>query len=75
MQRDTARELALVFGEQQAAIRRCVVSGQSCKFLIETLETEAEAERVGVLKEKFPDLRDLRGGFNLGERKTGRCVA
>ena len=53
VERNAARELIFVFGEQQAAFRGSVVAGEVGKFLVEVLKAEAETERLRILKEQF----------------------
>ena len=43
------------------------------ELLLEILEAEIDAERLCVLQEKFPSLRDLRGRLCLNQAKTGNC--
>ena len=50
MQGDAACESAVVFRERQPTGRRGVVAGQAGQFLIEALETKAEIQGVGILR-------------------------
>ena len=70
VQSDAARELAFVFGEQQAAFGWSIVAGEFGEFLVEVLEAEAEAEGLRVFEEEFAGLGDLGRGFRLRERQT-----
>jgi hypothetical protein len=51
MERNAAGELAFIFHQQQAALRRSVVTRKSGKFLVEVLKAEAEAQGLRVLQE------------------------
>ena len=64
------------FREQQSPVGRSVVSGKAREFLIETLEAETEAERLGVFDQEFADLGDMRWGFRLEDQNVRRwCIA
>jgi hypothetical protein len=58
--------MTLVNGEQQSAIRRTISAWQTVQFLIETLKTQTEAERTGVLEEECSNLFSVfaMGGLN-----------
>ena len=43
---------------------------QACQFLIEILEAQAEAERLGVVEEQIAHLLDLRGRCGLSESEA-----
>ncbi|SPE24501.1 hypothetical protein SBA7_1030018 [Candidatus Sulfotelmatobacter sp. SbA7] len=70
MQGHTASQLTLEFSQQKTATGRRVVAGQSCKFLIEVLKAEAEAQRLGVFEKKFAGLGDLGRSRRLQKYKT-----
>src|SRR4051794_33335365 len=56
----TSGQATIDFGQKQTAIWRRVAAGQSRQFLVEALETQAEAEGLRILEKEFASLRDLR---------------
>ena len=53
MKRDAACYLTPILRHKKTAAGWNVVSGKSGEFLIEILEAQAEAERLGILEKKF----------------------
>src|SRR6185437_10257778 len=70
---NAASGLAAAGGEQQAAVRRCIVAGKRCEFLVEILETQAEAQGIRVFEEEFAGLGDVFRRFgSLKVKSVGR---
>jgi hypothetical protein len=74
VQRDASGELAIIGRQQQAPCGRRVISGESGEFLIEALEAQAEAKRLGVFEKEFAHLRDVGGRFRLCDRQARDCA-
>ena len=71
MKRDTACELAFVFGQEQTDLR--VARSRPARlgeFLVKVLKAQAEAEGLRVFEEELAGLSDLGWGFCLSECKT-----
>ena len=71
VQRDATRQFASVFSQQQAAVRRGVISRKARKFLVETLKAQAEAERFSILEKKLTSLSHLGRRLRLLQSKSG----
>jgi len=65
MERAASGKLSVEFRDQQPPTRRCVISWQTCKFLIKVLEAETKTKRLGVFQKQLADLFDLLRRFCL----------
>jgi hypothetical protein len=66
-QRNASGSVVSVSGKQQSPTRRAVGARKALQLLVETLETQAEAERTAIFEEEAASLCDVFGERGLNQ--------